>query len=322
MEFQPEAGAGAAEQLTRFAKNRLSKGPLGAPFFAVLLVTGLALGACSPLKVINWLVPGSTYEVRAGLEYGADPRQKLDVYRPRPATDTGTDPDSYPVVVFFHGGNWTTGNRAAYKFIGEALASRGILAVVAGFRVYPDVRFPDFLADCARATAWAAREAPRFGGDPRRLFLMGHSSGAYDAAMLALDPRWLSSAGVTPSGVAGWIGLAGPYDFFPMQDPKSQPVFHHPDYPRGALPIDHVSASAPRAFLGTPAEDDLVDPARNTLQLADKLRSAGADVTLKVYPGVSHYTLIGAFARPLRGLAPVLDDVAAFVHATPAPPPT
>lgn len=266
------------------------------------------LSACSALELVNLLVPDGTYEATRNLEYGPDPRNRLDVYRPR-------NGDGYPVVVFFHGGSWTSGDREDYKFVGEALASRGVLTVIAGFRLYPQVRYPEFLADSALAVAWVAREASLYGGDARRLFVMGHSSGAYNAAMLALDPRWLSSAGLAPTALAGWIGLAGPYDFLPMQDPKSRPVFNHPDYPAGSQPIDYVSDAAPRTFLGAAVSDDLVDPERNTKQLAGKLRAAGVPVTLRMYDRANHYTLIGAFARPLRGLEPVLGDVVEFVHA-------
>lgn len=276
---------------------------------ASLALTAM-MGACSTLDLVNSLVPDGTYTATLNLEYGPDPRNKLDVYQPRGGA-------GHPVVVFFHGGSWTSGSREDYKFIGEALASQGILTVIAGFRLYPQVRYPDFLADSAQAVSWVAREASLYGGDSRRLYVMGHSSGAYNAAMLALDPRWLSSAGLAPTALAGWIGLAGPYDFLPMQDPTSQPVFNHPDYPAGSQPIDYVSKAAPRTFLGAAASDDLVDPERNTKQLAEKLRAAGVPVTLRIYDQANHYTLIGAFARPLRGLEPVLDDVVEFVHAQP-----
>lgn len=278
------------------------------------IVLAIAIGACSPLAVVNALTPADTYIATANLAYGSGAREKLDVYQPRPSADTPVPPDGYPVVVFFYGGTWTSGARGDYRFIGEALASRGIVTVVADYRLYPEVRYPDFLADCARALAWALREAPRYGGNTKRLYVMGHSSGAYNAAMLALDPRWLAAEGLAPSVFAGWIGLAGPYEFLPMTNVDAQPVFFHPHYPPGTQPVDYVTRAAPPAFLGAAQTDDVVNPERNTRQLADKLRAAAVVVTLRIYPRASHYTIIGAFARPLRTLEPVLEDVVAFVR--------
>ena len=282
--------------------------------FAVLTAVALVLSACSPLGFVNALTPSDTYRATGDVAYGPDPREKLDVYQPLATADAPAPGGGYPVVVFFYGGTWTGGERGDYRFVGEALASRGIVTMVADYRLYPQVRYPDFLTDCARALAWAQREAPRYGGDAGRLYVMGHSSGAYNAAMLALDPRWLAAEGLSPSAVAGWIGLAGPYDFLPMTNVTAQPVFNHPDYPAGSQPIDYASNAAPRTFLGAPVNDDVVNPERNTRQLADKLGTAGVPVTLRIYASASHYTMIGAFARPLRSVGPVLDDVVAFVR--------
>ena len=280
----------------------------------VALIVWLALSACSPLGAVNALTPSGTYAVRENFAYGPAARNRLDVYEPR-AEDSGLPPaNGYPVVVFFYGGTWTSGSRADYRFVGEALASRGIVTIIADYRLYPEVRYPDFLRDCALAVAWARREVARYDGDARRLYIMGHSSGAYNAAMLALDARWLTAAGIAPSALAGWIGLAGPYDFFPMTNVEAQPVFFHPNYPQGSQPMEYASDAAPRTFLGAAESDTVVNPERNTRQLAQKLGAAGVPVVFKIYPNAGHATLIGAFSRPLRNVAPVLDDVVAFVR--------
>ena len=281
---------------------------------SALLAVAATIGACSPLTIVNVLTPRDTYSATADLAYGLDPNQRLDVYQPKLPAGTPAPNDSYPVVVFFHGGTWVSGERKEYRFVGEALASQGIVAIIADYRLYPQVRYPDFLSDCAQAVAWARRAAPRYGADVRRLYVMGHSSGAYNAAMVALDPRWLSVGGLAPSALAGWIGLAGPYDFLPITNVQAQPVFNHPNYPPDSQPIDFASKAAPRTFLGVGAADDVVNPERNTKHLAEKLRAAGVPVTLRIYPKANHSTLIGAFAHPLRGLEPVLDDVVRFVR--------
>lgn len=194
---------------------------------AVAVLAALA-GACSPIGILNALTPADTYTVTEGLQFGPDPRHRLDVYRPPAPVDSPLTHTEYPVVVFFYGGTWVSGERRDYKFIGEALASAGIVTIIADYRLYPQVRYPDFLEDGARAVAWAQREAGRYGGDPRRMYVMGHSSGAYNAAMLALDPRWLTAQGMSPTILKGWIGLAGPYDFLPIENPAAKPVFFIP----------------------------------------------------------------------------------------------
>ncbi len=278
---------------------------------AALLALGMA--ACAPTATLNMLASGDSHAVQAGVAYGPLPRQKLDVYVPT----TPAPPGGWPVVVFFYGGSWNRGERAQYLFVGEALASRGVLTLVADYRLYPEVRYPEFLRDSATALAYGLDQAAALGGNRKRVFVMGHSAGAYNAAMLALDGRWLSAVGHKPEELAGFIGLAGPYDFLPIINPDVKPVFFHPDYPPGTQPLAYAGAAAPRSFLGAANEDKLVNPERNTEAMAAKLKATGVPVVLRRYARVNHVTLVGAFALPLRWLAPVLDDVVAFVE-TPA----
>ena len=281
---------------------------------AIALAAVLALPACSPLGTLNAVIPSSAYTLNADVAYGPLLRQRLDIYRPV----GGAPAAGWPVVVFFYGGSWNRGEKGDYKFVGEALASRGVLTLVADYRLYPEVRYPDFLKDSAWAVGYGLNEAKRLGGDAKRVFVMGHSAGGYNAAILALDARWLLDVGHTPKALAGFIGLAGAYDFLPMTNPDAQPVFFHPNYPPNTQPLTLVTAAAPRVFLGAAVKDNLIDPQRNTVGLADKLKAAGVPVTLKLYEDVSHITLVASLARPLRFLAPTLDDVVAFIGATPA----
>ena len=281
---------------------------------AGIVVALAALAACSPLTAINAIARTDTYRPTLDVAYGPLERQKLDVYTPTLAAPSA----GYPVVVFFYGGSWTSGERGEYKFIGEALAERGILTVVADYRLYPEVRYPEFLKDSALAVAWSLDHTTRLGGDPKRVFVMGHSAGGYNAAMIALDPRWLAPTGHSANDLAAWIGLAGAYEFLPLEPGSpARPVFFHPDYPPNTQPIDDVTAASLRAFLAAPVDDKVVSPQRSTLAMAAKLKAAGVPVELKMYDGISHALLAGAFARPLRGFAPVLDDVAAYIALTP-----
>ncbi len=281
--------------------------------FTTAAAVMLSLAACSPLGTLNAVIPGGSYTLTADVAYGPLARQRLDIYRPSSAAPAA----GWPVVVFFYGGSWNRGEKGDYKFAAEALASRGVLTLVADYRLYPEVRYPDFLKDSALALGYGLKETARLGGDAKRVFVMGHSAGGYNAAMLALDARWLGEIGRKPSELAGFIGLAGPYEFLPMTNPDAQPVFFHPNYPPNTQPIEFASKAAPRTFLGAAVKDSLIDPQRNTVALAAKLTAAGAPVTLKMYDGVSHITLVASLARPLRFLAPTLDDVMAFIDAAP-----
>ncbi len=268
-----------------------------------------ALAACSPLGALNALTPGSRLRTEAAVSYGAHARHKLDIYAPDNAGANA------PVVVFFYGGNWVSGERNDYAFVGRALASRGFVVVIPDYRLYPEVKYPDFLDDSAQAVAWTAREIGRFGGDPKRLFVMGHSAGAYNAAMVALDDSYLARHGAHGDLLRGWIGLAGPYDFLPIVNPTTRPVFHYPNTPAASQPVNHVSKSAPPALLIAANKDTLVNPANNTGRLASKLRAHGVPVQEVYYDKVSHTTLVATLSAPMRSLAPTLDAIEQFVKS-------
>lgn len=272
------------------------------------------LQACSPLGLINALVPNGTHRFTADQAYGPEARQRLDVYQPDPPVAGA------PIVVFFYGGSWSSGRRQDYRFVGEALASRGIVTLVADYRLSPQVRYPVFVQDSALALRWASDQATRLGASPQRLYAVGHSAGAYNAAMLALDPRWLGAVSMAPGRLAGWVGLAGPYDFLPIGVPEAQVAFEWPQTPADSQPLFHARRTgpglSPRALLLAARDDTLVDPVRNTQALARTLGQRGVAVDLELFDRVSHTTLIGAMAAPLRGLAPVLDRVSGFIQRT------
>lgn len=283
------------------------------PIVVAALVGGAATCVTvSPLRALNAFAPGD-FQVTHDIAYGPGPRELLDIYAPRHATGA-------PVVVFFYGGSWQWGSRAIYRFVGAALASHGVVTVIPDYRVYPETVFPGFLADAAAAVSWAHAHAVRFGGDPDRLFLMGHSAGAYIAAMLTLDPTWLAQQHMQPGrDIAGLIGLAGPYDFLPLTDPVLQRIFGPPAGLARTQPINAVRPGAPPVFLAAGEKDRTVDP-RNSIRLAVRLTNAGDAVTLRLYPGLDHRTLLGSLSPWLNLLGPVLPDCLAFIrHTRPKP---
>ena len=274
----------------------------------VTFASALALAGCSPFAVLNAVAPGKNFSRQADIAYGPLARQQLDLYVPDAAA---TRP--FPVVVFFYGGGWESGKRKDYRFVGAELATRGVMTIVADYRVYPEVVFPSFIEDGALAVKWARDHAAQSGGNPNRLFLMGHSAGAQIAAMLALNKQYLRAAGADPLPIAGLIGLAGPYDFLPLKKARLKTIFGDPT-PRSTQPIDFVTADAPPALLIYGSDDTTVDPG-NSLRLAAALKSVGRPADLLVYSGVGHSRLVAAFSPPLARGVPVTDDVLRFIDS-------
>ena len=285
-----------------------------APLFQVaklLVLTGAcsAFAGCSPFIFLNAAAPDKGFSRQADIAYGPLSRQKLDVYVPDAAA---TRP--FPVVVFFYGGGWETGERKDYRFVGAVLASRGVMTVVADYRVYPEVVFPAFIEDAALAVRWTQDHVAESGADPKRLFLMGHSAGAHIAAMLALNKQYLLAAGADPRAVAGLIGLAGPYDFLPLKSATLKKIFGDPA-PRATQPIDFVTADASPVLLINGAADTTVNPG-NSARLAAALQAVGRPVERRVYPDVGHGRLVGGFSPPLARGVPVTQDVLQFIAST------
>jgi len=254
--------------------------------------------AISILSIINTLSPkdAGSRKVARDVPYGPAARQQLDIYAPKRADGP------LPVVFFIYGGSWMDGSRSQYDFAGRALAALGYVTVIADYRVLPEVEYPGFLDDGAAAFGWVVDNIAAYGGDPGRMALMGHSAGAYNAVMLALDARYLAQAGLL-GRVRCVVGLSGPYDFFPFDGPITLRTFGAVPDPATTQPINHVTASTPPMLLGTGDKDTLVYP-RNTVALANRLREAGIGVDERHYP---------ALGRPARGIAPVLADVAEFL---------
>jgi len=272
---------------------------------AVLAV--LLTAACAPVALFNVTVPRTGYSVHRDLAYGMDARQKLDIYVP-----DGLKAPA-PVILFFYGGNWQSGAKGDYLAFGEAFAAQGFVVAIADYQLYPSVRFPAFVEDGANAFRFVHDRARLYGGDPTRIFLAGHSAGAYNAILLASDPHYLKDAGADVSSVRGAIGLAGPYDFLPLTDPKLIDMFGGASRME-TQPIHFIDGKRPPMFLATGSDDETVRP-RNTLNMAARLQDLGSPVQQKVYPGVGHVGLLLSLTHVFRARSSLFEDMTAFIRA-------
>jgi acetyl esterase/lipase len=217
-----------------------------------------------------------------------------------------------PVLVFFYGGGWVKGERTEYGFAARAYASKGFVVVVPDYRKVPQVRFPAFIEDAADAVKWTRDNIARYGGDPDRIAVAGHSAGAHSAAMLALDPTWLAKAGA-PGAVKAAVGLSGPYDFYPFTGRAVEAMGQWPK-PAETQPISFARRDTPPMMVVTGTADTTVRP-RNARNLAKKLKAAGARILLTEYAGLGHEDIAMALSLPFRRKAAVLDDSSAFLMA-------
>lgn len=246
--------------------------------------------------------------IRHTVAFNPAARLALDVYVPPHVANA-------PVVVFFYGGSWISSQRQWYRWAGHALARQGLLAMIPDYRKWPQVRMAGFMQDAADAMAWAHAHAVDYGGDPQQLFLMGHAAGAHIGALLATDGRWLADVDMHPGQLDGFIGLAGPYDFLPLTDPRFIDMFGHaPQAQRLSQPVNFIDGNEPPMLLLQGLADRVVKP-RNAASLAGAMQRLGEPVELKLYPGIGHATLLLALSSPFRHKAPVLQDCLDFIHA-------
>jgi acetyl esterase/lipase len=277
---------------------------------AWLLLTLLLAGCEATLFAgLNATDQRHDIERQKHIEFDSQHHLALDIYRPAHIAHA-------PIVVFFYGGSWIRGERAWYRFVGTALSARGVTVVIPDYRKYPQVKMDGFMDDAARAVAWTRDHANELGGSVDDIFIMGHSAGGQIAGLLATDAHWLAPYAMQPRQLAGFIGLAGCYDFMPIPANEKDMLGmfgHTPEQQARAQPVRFVTGNEPPMLLLHGTADKEVEPA-NSQSLADAVHRVHGDVTLKFYPGVKHSELLFALSRPFRDSAGTLGDILAFVE--------
>lgn len=272
----------------------------------ICAVLFIAVSGCTKFDLLNTTIPACGYSRTTNIAYGPLSRQELDVYHP-----TNPDPDRR-VVIFFYGGDWQTGSKGDYRFVAQALASQGFVAVMPDYRLCPSATFPAFVDDGAMAVRWAHDNISRFGGNPTRLYLMGHSAGAHIAALLTLDPRYLSAVGLRRDSIRATAALSGPYEFIPSAEDLAVFGMKPGDPPTpGMEPIDFVDGHEPPMLLIHGLKDQTVD-AINAARLTARICQAGGKVRYIAYPERAHVGVVLSLAASFRWLAPTLRDVSTF----------
>jgi acetyl esterase/lipase len=266
----------------------------------------LLQGCASTLSLVaNGPTQFDRVDQHTDLAYGQGSRQRLDVYSPRHAVNR-------PVVVFWYGGSWVKGKKSRYRFVGTTLAERGIVTVIPDYRLYPQVHFPAFDEDGARAVAWVEQHAQEFGGDPHHIVLMGHSAGGHTAAFLAFNHAFLQKCGADPHDISGLVGLSGTYVLVPGSD-EERATFPPPYTEKDWQPIRFVDAQSPPTLLLHGSDDKEVLP-EEAVELRDEMLRQHLRVELHIYEHRGHGDTVASFAPVARWRTPAVKDVVEFVN--------
>ncbi len=218
----------------------------------------------------------------------AAPRCRLDLYYPRNSSGFAT-------LVWFHGGGLSGGN----KYLPEGLKGQGIAVVSANYRLMPQAPIEACLEDAAAALAWTLRNIQASGGDPRRVFVGGHSAGAYLATLLTTDPTWMAKAGFPEQRVAGLLAISGQMaTHFGLRAQRGMPPTQI--QADAFAPFFHIKAGLPPILLVTgDREMELYGRYEENAYYARMLRLAGnTRVTLHELQGYNH----GEMVKPAEAL--------------------
>lgn len=288
--------------------SSIDRAAVDAVLILAVMMACLSVVGCRTSEFLVANAPNAFARVQLhfDLPYGTDRRQRLDIIAPRRGTHR-------PVVIFWYGGSWDEGRKADYRFVGVALAERGIVAIIPDYRLFPQVTFPLFDEDGARAVAWVEHHVSEYGGDPNHIVLMGHSAGGHTAAFLAFNHEFLRKFGADPHSIAGVVGLSGTYVFVPDSD-MFRAAFPLPYTVRDWQPIQFVDSSAPPTLLLHGLADREVLP-QEAIELRDALERVHVPVNLELFPHRGHADTVASFAMVTRRRTSALQDVVRFIRA-------
>ena len=251
---------------------------MAAPLYSLIQMAGLQL--------MHLMARSGGYRVETH-DYGPRTREQLDWY----VVD-----ESLATVIFYYGGNWRSGKRQEYRFVADTLCQMGVNVMLPDFPLYPAYRFAEILEGVVAATDHFMQEV----AVDAPVILMGHSSGAQKAALLALDHSLLRS----PERIRAMIGLSGPYDFFPFTEDEE-------NYPR-SQPVNYVRPGAPPLYL-LHGRDDMRVRRGHSKSLMEKQQAVGGTARREVYDGMGHVDAVVSFSRIHRRNSQLIRDIHSFI---------
>ena len=211
------------------------------------------------------------------LAYGEDQKQRLDIYQPKDKVS------SAPVFVFLHGGGFREGDRAHYGYVARPLAEHGIVTVVASYRLLPSARFPDQPADVRHAVSWVYHNIQRYGGNPRAIYVGGHSAGAILSAFVSNQAGWQAGLSLPGDVIKGCAPISAPYDL--REEKGVTEYIRDRAQAAKASPVLHVEAPPPHCVIAVGTAEPY---GPSSQELADRMRAKGARVEFVVLNDMDH----------------------------------
>jgi len=274
------------------------------------LLASIFLSGCDSLAIYNYVQVGGYHPTVTDSPYGDHPRQTLDIYLP-PEQDQPA-----PLLVWFYGGSWASGDKSGYAFIARRFTAMGYAVAIHNYRLVPDVHFPAFVTDGALALRhlkdYAQQHPQQISAQP--MILAGHSAGAYNAVQLVANPVYLRRVGLSEVDIAGIIGLSGPYDFHPYAVDATQAAFEEAPASE-SQPVAQNLSHLPPLLLMAGSRDETVKP-RNSIHLAE----AAPDARLFIVEDMGHIGMLLAVGQRLTTKQSVVAPIADFLSSLPASP--
>ena len=272
----------------------------------IIFLSAFFLSGCTPLEMLNATVSNDGYTSIFNQTYGDKPRQGLNIHIPKNIKKTAD------VVVFFYGGRWQYGSKDEYGFVADALTSKGFITVIADYRLYPQVDWREFVQDGASAYQWVVKNIQKYGGNPQRVFVMGHSAGAHIAAMTSVDESLLDGETKRPCGL---VGLAGPYDFLPIRDDDVKRIYRTASDLKNTQPITFLNKGDPPMLLLHGVDDEAVKP-KNSTSMKAKADKVGVHAETRMYKSTDHIDILISLSSTFRSYSSALNDSVDFVNKT------
>lgn len=266
---------------------------------AVLMAANFGAAQPSPPRAFQAITDVAYYD-------GPDAhpvKHRLDLFVPDGAKDA-------PVLLFVHGGGWTSGDKNLYSFIGRAFAEQGFVTAVINYRLSPEVQHPAHIEDVARAFVWVYRNISQYGGTSEKIFVMGHSAGGHLTALLALDEKYLQAHGLTLAAIKGAIPISGVYDVTGMLNLYRTVFGADPQQRWDASPLAHVGPTKPPFFV-IYAQFDFPGLDTQGQQLFALLKQNHNEAALFETPGKDHVTIIASIGTTND---PTTEEILQFLH--------